>query len=65
MDRDRASVAGSCGHDNEPSFSVKGGVFLGQLSGYKLLKDSGSVVLVGAAPTLQRLEMGTSLLRMV
>jgi hypothetical protein len=57
VDRDRGPVAGCCGHDDEPSCSVKGGDFLGQLSGYKLLK-------VGAAPALQRLEMGTSVLRM-
>jgi hypothetical protein len=53
VDRDWGSAPGSCVHHTEPSFSVKGGEFLGQLSGYKVLKDFGSVVLVGAAPTLQ------------
>jgi hypothetical protein len=36
-------VTGSCEHGNEPSGSVKGGVFLDQLSGCWLLKkDSAS-----------------------
>jgi hypothetical protein len=63
VDRDRGPAAGFCGRDDEPSCSM--GEFLGQLSGYKLLKDSGSVVLVGDASALQRPEIGTSVLRMV
>jgi hypothetical protein len=31
-------VAGSCEHGDEPSDSIKGGEFLGQLSDYQLLK---------------------------
>jgi hypothetical protein len=31
-------MAGSCGHCNEHSTSIKGGIFIGQLRGYHLLK---------------------------
>jgi hypothetical protein len=31
-------VAGSCENGNEPSGSIKGGEFLDQLRGYKILK---------------------------
>jgi hypothetical protein len=33
-------VAWYCEHGNEPSFSREGGLILGQLSNYQLLKDS-------------------------
>jgi hypothetical protein len=32
-------MAGSCGHSNEPSVSIKGGEFLDQLSYCQFLKD--------------------------
>jgi hypothetical protein len=31
-------VAGSCEHSNEPSCSIKGRIFLDQLSNYQLIK---------------------------
>jgi hypothetical protein len=32
-------VVGSCEHNNEPSITIKGGIFLHQLSSYQFIKN--------------------------
>jgi hypothetical protein len=36
-------MAGFCGHENEPSVSIKGGEFIDQLSNYQLFKKENAL----------------------